>query len=594
MLGAIIGDIAGSRFEFHNYRKKDFELFDSSSYITDDSVMSLAVAKAFIEASKRIEPSIKGSHFGYGFSKLLHETSVKYMQEIGRKYPNCGYGGMFARWMFSDYPLPYESYGNGAAMRISPAGFAARTDAEAISFSNTITSVTHNHKEGMKGAEATSLAIYMARHGYLKSEIRDKIKKDYYPLNFTIDEIRPSYQFNETCQETVPQAIECFLESTSFEDAIRIAVSLGGDSDTIAAITGSIAEAYYGVPDFMRAKALTYLDNDLRKIYEEWEEFIGKDPSRFTVLTKYIGKITSIFSSMDGSEDENEAPPFHLNLGPLINFIHEFEEEVYQFKESHPEYKLTSYGETLEKSSLKGNHKEMSSTEVDYLDAECVLALIMSAVRAEFNHSGTLLQFFLNGSILKWLKRLKDIDGEESPSRLSEVYFEIGGYRGYDTYHLLFSNKKAFLFSEEYMLEVPPHKRYSIEETEELLSDWKNIHTEYWRFEYPQDPHLMICDGTQWSLFVRNEGSLGLIYGGDNHYPENFQALLAFFGIDSDEEERSPDDHIYCSVPYQEDIRRYHNEADDEGIEIEHFEPLDIPLPIDKTKRIIEKNLVTE
>ena len=312
MLGAIIGDIVGSRFEFNNHRSKDFELFAQGCFPTDDSIMTLAVAKAIMETEKSISglkyalptglkaaqaimgpekrcrssnseifhpplPLGKADEVNGDYYQMLGQLTVKYMQEIGRKYPNCGYGGMFARWVFRDHPQPYNSFGNGAAMRISPAGFAARTEAEAASLSRTITSVTHNHEEGIKGAEATVVAIYMARRGFSKSEIRERIAKDYYPLDFTIDEIRPTYRFNETCQGTVPQAIEAFLESKSFEDAIRTAISLGGDSDTLGAITGAIAEAYYGVPDDMREKALSYLDDELRAIYDEWEGFRGKE-----------------------------------------------------------------------------------------------------------------------------------------------------------------------------------------------------------------------------------------------------------------------------------------------------------------------------
>jgi len=229
MLGAIIGDIIGSRFEFNNYRSKDFDLFTEDCFATDDSIMTLAVAKAIMETNESIGSSVSGNGLDAVYHQLLSEFSVKYMQEIGRKYPDCGYGGMFARWVFSTNPKPYNSFGNGAAMRISPAGFAARTESEAVSLSKTITSVTHNHIEGIKGAEATAIAVYMARNGFLKSEIKNRITNDYYSLDFTIDEIRPTYQFNETCQKTVPQAIECFIESESFEDAIRTAISLGGE-----------------------------------------------------------------------------------------------------------------------------------------------------------------------------------------------------------------------------------------------------------------------------------------------------------------------------------------------------------------------------
>ncbi len=274
MLGAIIGDIVGSRFEFHNHRNKDFDLFGKNCKVTDDSVMTLCAAKAIMETDKAMGPfgSSRGSPEDY--FELLSRQTVKVMQQIGRKYPSCGYGGMFYRWMFNDKPQPYNSFGNGAAMRISPAGFAARTAAEAADLSRAITRVTHNHEEGIKGAEATVIAIYLARHGSGIGGIREHIARDYYPLDFTIDEIRPVYRFNETCQGTVPQAIEAFLESSSFEDAIRTAVSLGGDSDTLAAITGAIAQAHYGIPQEIRVKALAYLDKDLRRIFDEWEAFM--------------------------------------------------------------------------------------------------------------------------------------------------------------------------------------------------------------------------------------------------------------------------------------------------------------------------------
>ena len=253
MIGAIIGDIVGSRFEFDNHRSKEFELFTDDCQVTDDTIMTLAVAKALVETEKIITFCLMRSDVNEYYS-LLEKMSVKYMQEIGRKYPNCGYGGMFEQWVFSDQPEPYNSFGNGAAMRISPIGFVSRTENEACRLSEMITVVTHNHDEGLKGAEATAVAIFMAKHGFTKNEIRNKMNCHYYSLHFTIDEIRDTYEFNETCQETVPQAIEAFLESTSFEDAIRTAISVGGDSDTLAAITGAIAEAYYGVPENLREK----------------------------------------------------------------------------------------------------------------------------------------------------------------------------------------------------------------------------------------------------------------------------------------------------------------------------------------------------
>lgn len=269
MLGAIIGDIVGSRFEFNNHRSKDFELFGSGCFATDDSIMTLAIAKAIMEATSLV----KSANDHAGFYRELSRLTVENMQQLGRKYPNCGFGGRFYGWVFSDDPQPYNSFGNGAAMRVSPAAFSANSLEDAIARSEAVTRVTHNHPEGIKGANATTTAIFMARAGASKSQIGKEISEKYYPLNFKIDEIRETYHFNETCQETVPQAIQCFLESVSFEDAIRNAISIGGDSDTVAAITGSIAEAHYGVPEDIKEEALAYLDDELLAIYNKWVAF---------------------------------------------------------------------------------------------------------------------------------------------------------------------------------------------------------------------------------------------------------------------------------------------------------------------------------
>lgn len=283
MLGAIIGDVVGSRFEFNNYRSKDFELFAKACEATDDSIMTLAVANAIMDAGKfgclPLEKGISNREYYLRVEALV----VKSMQKIGQNYPHCGYGSRFGRWLLSENPQPYNSFGNGAAMRISPAAFAARSETEARMLTEVITRVTHNHPEGLKGAEAIAVAIFMARNGADKETIRERINGYFYPLNFTIDEIRNTYQFNETCQETVPQAIQAFLESTSFEDAIRTAISAGGDSDTLAAITGAIAEAYYGVPKELEEKALSYLDADLRQIYDDWQSYLKTGPETMTI-----------------------------------------------------------------------------------------------------------------------------------------------------------------------------------------------------------------------------------------------------------------------------------------------------------------------
>lgn len=259
MLGAIIGDIVGSRFEFHNIKSKYFEFLHPKCRITDDSVMTIAIAKSIMEADKNYSN--------------LSELAVKNMHELGRAYPRCGYGGMFFDWLMDDDPQPYNSFGNGAAMRVSPCGFAAKSLKEAIALSRAVTQVTHNHPEGLKGAEATTVAVYLAKKGISKWAIRWYISRHYYKLNFNLADIRESYHFDETCQGAVPCAITAFLESRDFVDAIRNAVSIGGDSDTIAAITGGIAEAYYGVPEKVEKQVVEYLNSyrDFQRIIEDFK-----------------------------------------------------------------------------------------------------------------------------------------------------------------------------------------------------------------------------------------------------------------------------------------------------------------------------------
>lgn len=254
LLGAIGGDIAGSRYEFSNYRAKDFDLFSDKDFFTDDTVMTLAIAQALVDTAE-------AGKLNAGHGDLLRANAEKQMQRFGREFPGRGYGGRFAVWLRSDNPKPYNSFGNGSAMRVSACGWAAKDAQEAENFARLVSEPTHNHPEGIKGAAAASLAVFYARTGMDKKQIGGQMRR-FYDLDFTLDEIRPTYQFNETCQETVPQAIVAFLESESYEDALRSAVSVGGDSDTLAAITGAIAEAYYGIPDDMQQKILSYIEGE--------------------------------------------------------------------------------------------------------------------------------------------------------------------------------------------------------------------------------------------------------------------------------------------------------------------------------------------
>ena len=257
MLGAILGDMVGSPYEFdrNNHKSKDFPLLSERSHFTDDTVMTLAVARGLMAGQGDAQKT---------FAEVQHE-----MQYWGRKYPDAGYGGMFGRWLRAEHPQPYGSFGNGSAMRVAAAGWLFDTLDKTLEMAKVTAEVTHNHPEGIKGAQATAAAIFLVRTGHSKPEIRQYVEQTFgYDLRRTCDEIRPGYRHVETCQQTVPEAIIAFLESTGFEDALRNAVSLGGDSDTLACITGGIAEAFYGMPQELRAETLKRLPEDLRAAYE--------------------------------------------------------------------------------------------------------------------------------------------------------------------------------------------------------------------------------------------------------------------------------------------------------------------------------------
>lgn len=262
MYGAILGDIIGSPYEFDRGNKsKDFPLFSPNSTYTDDSVMTLAVADAFLSLSPEAS-EVETRRF-----------LVRSMQTYGQKYPYAGYGGMFRRWLKDSNPQPYGSYGNGSAMRVSSAAWLF-DDLETVRHMAQLSAeVTHNHPEGIKGAEAIASAIFLARTGSTKAEIKSYIEANFhYDLSRTCDEIRPTYRHVESCQETVPEAITAFLEGNNFEDVIRTAVSLGGDCDTLTCIAGSIAEGFYGVPEELKQQCRERLPEDLRKVLRRFEE----------------------------------------------------------------------------------------------------------------------------------------------------------------------------------------------------------------------------------------------------------------------------------------------------------------------------------
>ena len=258
MYGAILGDIIGSPYEFDQGNKsKEFPLFTDESIFTDDTVMTIAVAEAFMDAPNDDE--------------IIRRRLVESMRKYGLAYPDAGYGGRFGMWLFLEGDQPYNSYGNGSAMRVSSVAWLYNDMDTVRHMARLSAEVTHNHPEGIKGAEATAAAIFLARTGHSKAEIKAYIEQEFhYDLSRTCDEIRPGYHHVESCQKTVPEAITAFLEGDSFEDVIRTAVSLGGDCDTLTCIAGSIAEGFYGVPDELVQECERRLSPDLKDVLDRF------------------------------------------------------------------------------------------------------------------------------------------------------------------------------------------------------------------------------------------------------------------------------------------------------------------------------------
>ena len=255
MIGAVAGDIIGSIYEFHNIKTTEFPLFGYGCHFTDDSVLTIALADTLMSGGDYVD-------------------NLKWYYAL---YPNAGYGSFFARWATSSDREPYNSWGNGAAMRISPVGFAFDSLEETLLQAEKYTAVTHNHPEGIKGACATAAVIFLARSGQSKEQIRAYIETTFgYDLKRTVDEIRPTYAYEISCQKTVPEAIIAFLDSTSFENAIRLAVSLGGDSDTLTCITGGMAQAFYGgVPAEIVEQVYQILPEPLVEITRKFSQLHG-------------------------------------------------------------------------------------------------------------------------------------------------------------------------------------------------------------------------------------------------------------------------------------------------------------------------------
>ncbi|CAM3072242.1 ADP-ribosylglycohydrolase family protein [Streptobacillus felis] len=388
MLGAIIGDIVGSPYEFdqNNIKTKDFKLFSDRSFFTDDTVMSIAVADGLIA--------------GYGNEELTEKELIKSLKKWGKFYPDSGYGIKFNNWLFSDETNPYNSYGNGSAMRVSSCAWIYNNLRDVEKYAEITAKITHNHPEGIKGAKSVASAIFLARMGATKEYIREYITETYGYVFRKCDEIRPNYMHVESCQETVPEAFSAFFEGESFEDVLRLSISLGGDSDTLAAISCSIAEAYYGIDENISSLAFTYLDETIVDFLTYYYEALsGLRAEKISMMNK----ILEYLPYFDKKEivrwlptNNRKTPEFYANYGQKVNDLiklmnnHNFVDFGYQ--KTIKRLKISSFKDAIPNANMLG-----------------VRAMLTSIIRRERFGVGTISRAIADGLVSDLLRRYQEI-----------------------------------------------------------------------------------------------------------------------------------------------------------------------------------------
>lgn len=396
MIGAILGDMIGSPYEFdcNNIKTTAFPLFKEASHFTDDTVMTLAVAKGLIE--------------GYGNPEKSEREVIRTMQELGRKYPNAGYGLRFIDWLADSRPKPYGSFGNGAAMRVSPAAWIYNNLRDVEHYAEITAKVTHDHPEGIKGAKATAAAIFLARQGAEKDYIQQYIVDVYgYDLSRTCDDIRPSYHHVESCQETVPEAITAFLEGDSFESVVRLAVSLGGDSDTLTAIAASIASAYYGIPEALQWEGVKRLDTDLRLLWNYYVTFVeglAKERSKqwdevITYMPFFMQdtKTAWIHAEKDEAKQKHIAYP---SYGPEISSL-----ERICHRNAFTDY---NYKDTLVRFHVNGSFADFKN-RIPTASPLLLRAMLTYLIRGERFHEGLLAEAVEADVVAEILQKLDEL-----------------------------------------------------------------------------------------------------------------------------------------------------------------------------------------
>ena len=397
MIGAIIGDIAGSIYEFNNIKTTDFPIISEDCFFTDDTVMTIAVAEALIKGGRNEEKTEK--------------EMVKSMKKYGKLYPDAGYGGYFYDWICSSDPKPYNSFGNGSAMRVSPVAWFFHSLEKVEKYAEISAKVTHDHEEGIKGAKATAAAIYLARNGRTKDYIKRYIELKYrYDFSKTLDEIRPEYSFDVTCQGTVPVALQVFFEAESFEDTLRKAISMGGDSDTLAAIACSIAEGFYPVPAEIKERAIAKLDKKLLSMLKKWDEDLSVSSNPFEhrdimLYADYLLKNPRTVRKTIHHPDTNQEYVVPEYSDTMFNFSRDaFASERFR----------ADYSEILAKHNIR-SHQDMVCEVCDASEVllEAMLTVIISGERVKPGNVAWAAEDGILGDILYYIRKRQEEENEE-------------------------------------------------------------------------------------------------------------------------------------------------------------------------------------
>lgn len=397
MIGAIIGDIAGSIYEFNNIKTTDFPIISEDCFFTDDTVMTVAVAEALIKGGRN--------------EAKTEKEMVKSMKKYGKLFPDAGYGNRFSEWLASSDPKPYGSFGNGSAMRVSPVAWFFHSLEKVEKYAEISAKVTHDHEEGIKGAKATAAAIYLARNGRGKDYIKRYLELKYkYDFSKTLDEIRPTYEFDETCQGTVPVALQVFFEAESFEDTLRKAISMGGDSDTLAAIACSIAEGFYPVPSEFKELALAKLDKKLLSMLKKWDEDLSVSSNPFEhrdimLYTDYLLKNPRTVRKTIHHPDTNQDYVVPEYSETMFNFIRDaFVSERFR----------NDYAEILGKHNIR-SHQDMVCEVCDASEVllDAMLTVIVCGEKVKPGNVAWAAEDGILGDIMFYLRKKQEEESEE-------------------------------------------------------------------------------------------------------------------------------------------------------------------------------------